>query len=88
MEPVLIVEVLAPALREVDRVRKLADYRTLSSVQEILVFHGARRVTLQRRTPEGWRVEELIGQASIALGCCEAPIPLEALYAEPARSGP
>jgi Uma2 family endonuclease len=89
-EPVLIVEVLAPALRGVDRVRKLADYRTLSSVQEILVFHGERRVTLQRRTPEGWRVEELIGQASIALGCCEAPIPLKTLYPDllPEPAGP
>ncbi len=79
VEPVLIVEVLAPALREA-RVRKLADYRTLPSVQEILVaFHGERRVTLQRRTAEGWRVEDLIDQAAITLGPCEGAIPLDAL---------
>jgi Uma2 family endonuclease len=83
-KPVLIVEVLSPARRNVERVRKLADYRTLSSVQEILVaFHGERRLTLQRRTPEGWQVEDLTAQASITLGCCEAPIPLDALYRSP-----
>jgi Uma2 family endonuclease len=80
-EPVLIVEVLSPAVGKVDCVRKVADYRTLPSVQEILIaFHGERRITLQRRTPEGWRVEDLIGKAEFRLSCCEEPIPLEALY--------
>jgi Uma2 family endonuclease len=80
-EPVLVVEVISPSTREVDRWRKVADYRTLSSVQEIVIaFHDERRITLQRREPEGWRVEDLIGQASITLGACESPIPLEAIY--------
>jgi hypothetical protein len=80
-EPVLIVEVLSPSTEHIDRLRKLADYRTLPSVQEILiVFPDERRVELQRRTAEGWRVEDLIGQASITLGACDGPIPLEALY--------
>jgi len=77
----------ASTLRQ-ERLRKLADYRTLASVQEILIaFHGERRVTLQRRSSEGWRVEELMGQASIALAPCESPIPLDALYREPGPSG-
>jgi Uma2 family endonuclease len=80
-EPVLIVEVLSPSTSQVDRWRKVADYRTLPSVQEILiVFHDERRVEVQRRTAEGWRVEDLIGQASIRLGMCDAQIPLDALY--------
>lgn len=80
-EPVLVVEVISPSTREVDRWRKVADYRTLSSVQEVVIaFHDERRITLQRRDPEGWRVEDLIGQASITLGACESPIPLEAIY--------
>src|ERR671922_372705 len=57
-EPVLIVEVLLPSTGQVDRWRKVADYRTLTSVQEILiVFHDERRVEVQRRTADGWRVE-------------------------------
>ena len=68
-EPVLIVEVLSPSTELIDRLRKLADYRTLPSVQEILIVF-----------PDERRVEDLIGQASITLGVCDGPIPLEALY--------
>jgi len=82
-EPALVVEVLSPAVGKVDYVRKVADYRTLPSVEEILIaFHDERRITLQRRMPDGWRVEDLIGQASIGLGVCDGPIPLDALYRE------
>jgi Uma2 family endonuclease len=81
VEPVLIVEVLSPSTGHIDCLRKLADYRTLSSVQEILIVcPDERRVEVLRRTPEGWRVEDLIGQASITLGPCESPTPLDALY--------
>ena len=80
-EPVLIVEVLSPSTEAIDRLRKLADYRTLPSVREILVvFSSERRVELLQRTADGWRVEDLIGQASITLAACESPIPLEAIY--------
>ena len=82
-EPVLIVEVLSPSTSQVDRWRKVADYRALPSVQEILVaFSDERRVELQRRGVDGWRVEDLIGQAALTLGCCTSPIPLDALYAD------
>jgi Uma2 family endonuclease len=89
VEPVLVVEVLSPSTGEVDRWRKVADYRTLPSVQEILVvFSDERRVEVQRRTRDGWRVEDLIGKAEIELFCCDGPIPLGAIYrdllAEPA----
>jgi Uma2 family endonuclease len=81
VEPVLVVEVLSPSTGQVDRWRKVADYRTLPSVQEILVvFSDERRVELQRRASDGWRVEDLIGKAEIGLPCCDAPIPLTAIY--------
>ena len=80
-EPVLIVEVLSPSTDQVDRWRKVADYRTLPSVREILVvFSDERRVEVQRRTPDGWLVEDLIGQVEIALSCCDAPVSLDAVY--------
>lgn len=82
-EPVLIVEVLSPSTSQVDRWRKVADYRALASVLEILVvFSDERRVELQRRSADGWRVEDLIGQAALTLACCASPIPLDALYAD------
>ncbi|MGH6898041.1 MAG: Uma2 family endonuclease [Geminicoccaceae bacterium] len=81
VEPVLLVEVLSPSTGQVDRWRKVADYRRLLSVQEILVvFSDERRVEVQRRAPDGWRVEDLIGKAEIGLACCDDPIPLDAVY--------
>jgi Uma2 family endonuclease len=81
VEPVLVVEVLSPSTGQVDRLRKIADYRTLPSVQEILVvFSDERRVEVQRRTQDGWRVEDLIGKAEIKLSCCSSPVELTAIY--------
>ena len=81
VDPVLVIEVLSPSTSQVDRWRKVADYRTLLSVQEILVvFSDERRVELQRRTSEGWRVEDLIGKAEVELSCCDRSIPLDAIY--------
>jgi Uma2 family endonuclease len=81
VEPVLVVEVLSPSTGQVDRWRKVTDYRTLPSVQEILVvFSDERRVEVQRRTRDGWRVEDLIGNAEIELSCCSSPIELTAIY--------
>ena len=81
VEPVLVVEVLSPSAGQVDRWRKVADYRALSSAHEILVaFSDERRVEVQRRTADGWRVEDLIGRAELTLACCDSPIPLDAVY--------
>jgi Uma2 family endonuclease len=81
VEPVLVVEVLSPSTGQVDRWRKVADYRRLPSVQEILVaFSDERRVEVQRRTRDGWRVEDLIGKAEVNVSCCNGPISLGAIY--------
>jgi Uma2 family endonuclease len=81
VDPVLVVEVLSPSTGQVDRWRKVADYRTLPSVQEILVvFSDERRAEVQRRTADGWRVEDLIGKAEISLNCCDGPIALDVVY--------
>jgi Uma2 family endonuclease len=88
VEPALVVEVLSPSTGQVDRWRKVADYRTLASVQEILVvFSDERRVEVQRRTPDGWRVEDLIGKAGIELSCCTGPVPLAAVYRDLLEQG-
>jgi Uma2 family endonuclease len=80
-EPVLVVEVLSPSTSRVDRLRKVADYRSLPSVQEIVLLSAdERRVEVQRRMADGWRVEDLISQAELDLACCNATIPLETIY--------
>ena len=88
-EPVVIVEVLSPSTGPVDRWRKVADYRTLPSVATIVVaFADERRIEAQRRTADGWRVEDLIGQSELELPCCATPIPLEALYRDLLEAAP
>ena len=80
-EPVVIVEVLSASTGPLDRWRKVADCRTLPTVEAIVVaFADERRIELQRRTAEGWRVEDLIGRAELELPRCATPIPLDALY--------
>jgi hypothetical protein len=44
------------------------------------VFSDERHVEIQRRTPDGWRVEDLIGKAEVKVSCCDASIPLEGIY--------
>jgi Uma2 family endonuclease len=81
-EPVLIVEVLSPSTEDHDRGRKVPDYREIPSLQEILVVASQeRRVELWRRKGDHWRVEDLIGEATVRLESCDATIPLAAIYA-------
>ncbi len=81
-EPVVIVEVLSPSTEDHDRGRKVPDYREIPSLQEILVVASQeRRVELWRREGDHWRVEDLIGEATVRLESCDASIPLRAIYA-------
>lgn len=86
-EPILIVEVLSPSTEDHDRGRKVGDYREIPSLQEILVVSTQqRRVELWRREGDHWRVEDLIGEASVRLESCNASIPLAAIYANVAST--
>ena len=65
----MIVEVLSPSTEDHDRGRKVPDYREIPSLQEILVVASQeRRVELWRREGDHWRVEDLIGEATVAAG--------------------
>ena len=82
-EPVLIIEVLSSSTSQVDRWRKVADYRALRSVQEILVaFADEQRVELQRRGADEWRIEDLTGAAEFDLFCCQSLLRLNAIYCD------
>jgi Uma2 family endonuclease len=51
--PVLIVEVTSDSTEAYDRTEKLAYYRSLESVREVLIVsHRERRLTLHQRGPE------------------------------------
>jgi Uma2 family endonuclease len=80
-EPRLIFEVLSPSTAAHDRGVKLADYRRLATVEQILMVASEdRHVEVWRRAEDGWRVQDLIGDAAIALALDGQPLPLAAIY--------
>jgi Uma2 family endonuclease len=80
-EPRLIVEVLSPSTATHDRGVKLADYRKLATVEQILMVASEdRHVEVWRRTEDGWNVQDLIGDAVIRLAIDGEPLPLAAIY--------
>jgi Uma2 family endonuclease len=80
-EPRLLVEVLSPSTAAHDRGVKLADYRKLASVEQVLLVASEdRHVEVWRRAEDGWRVQDLIGDAAVPLALDGQPLPLAAIY--------
>jgi Uma2 family endonuclease len=79
--PRLIVEVLSPSTAAHDRGIKLADYRRIASVEQILVVASEdRHVEVWRRAADGRTVQDLIGDAAIAVAIDGQPLTLAAVY--------
>jgi Uma2 family endonuclease len=79
--PRLIVEVLSLSTAAHDRGIKLADYRRIASVEQILVVASEdRHVEVWRRAADGWKVQDLIGDAAISLAIDGQPLPLATVY--------
>jgi Uma2 family endonuclease len=67
-EPILIVEVLSPSAAGTDRDRKLPDYRTIPSLQDVLVVSSTEpRIEHFRREPDGWKIHDLRGEGMLRL---------------------
>ncbi|HEX6112547.1 MAG TPA: Uma2 family endonuclease [Geminicoccaceae bacterium] len=80
-EPRLIVEVLSPSTAAHDRGVKLADYRRLATVEQILMVASEdRHVEAWPRAEDGWNVQDLIGDAAIPLAIDGQPLPLATVY--------
>ena len=80
-EPRLVVEVLSPSTRKTDLTTKLAFYRSIDTIEEILfIWSDVRRCELYSREPEGWRLRDFIGTAEIPLRLTTSPVPLDELY--------
>ena len=81
-EPILIVEVLSPSTTAIDRERKLPDYRTIPSLEDILVVSSTEpRIEHYRREGDGWKIHDLRGQGTLRLPACDITIDLAELYA-------
>jgi Uma2 family endonuclease len=64
IDPIVVVEVLSPSTMDIDRGRKLEFYKSLASMQHVvLVYQNERRIEHHARTAEGWRMLPLTGAA-------------------------
>jgi Uma2 family endonuclease len=68
MNPMLLVEVLSPTTEAYDRGEKLANYKLIDTLREVmLVAHDERRVDLWRRIGAGWTQVTFRGAEHIEL---------------------
>ena len=81
-DPLLIAEVLSPTTASHDRQRKVADYRQIASVQEILLIDSQTVFAeVLRRSGDHWITEIVQGPAAIlSLTSIPVAIPMAELY--------
>jgi Uma2 family endonuclease len=83
VDPLLVVEVLSPGTRTHDLGRKLNDYKSLPTVQEIWMVDSERRwLQLWQRDGERWIVRDLVGSAQLDSTLLDATVHLDDLYAD------
>ncbi len=83
-EPLVVIEILSPSTESFDRKVKLADYRAIGSVEEILFVDQDRMFCeLHRRLEDGrWIVElGLQPKATVRLEAIDVDITLSEIYA-------
>ena len=81
-DPILIVEILSPSTAAFDRQTKVADYRRIPSVQEILLIDSESVFAeVLRRDGERWITEIVQGPGAIlSLAAVPLNIPMAELY--------
>ena len=81
-DPLLIVEVLSPTTASHDRQRKVADYRQIASVQEILLIDSQTVFAeVLRRSGDQWITEIVQGPAAtLTLMSVPMSVPMAELY--------
>jgi len=73
-EPFLIVEIQSPSTTNFDRTQKIADYRQIESVQEILLLESEKVFAeVLRREGERW-ITELVQGPAATLSLASVPI--------------
>ncbi|HVB15008.1 MAG TPA: Uma2 family endonuclease, partial [Stellaceae bacterium] len=80
--PFLIVEILSPSTTAFDRLQKVADYRRIGSVEEILLIDSESVFAeVLRREGDRWITEIVQGPtATLSLGSVPLNVPLAELY--------
>lgn len=84
VNPRVVAEVLSPSTEDYDRGEKLAHYKRIPSLEEILlVAHEERRIELWRRESDHWTVHVSRGEDSASVTSIGAELPLREVYRNP-----
>jgi Uma2 family endonuclease len=84
VNPQVVVEVLSPSTEDYDRGEKLAHYKQIPSVQEIvLVAQEERRIELWRREGDHWVLDVARGDETAVLASLGCELPLLEVYRNP-----
>jgi Uma2 family endonuclease len=88
LSPRVVVEVLSPSTETYDRGEKLANYKRIPSLAEVvLVAHDARRLEIWRREGELWTLDVTQGSAVARLLSVSCDLPLDEVYRDPLAEG-
>lgn len=84
VNPSVLVEVLSPSTENYDRGEKLDHYRTIPSVEEIvIVAHDERQVDVWRREGAEWVLHTTRGSGVAAIESLGCALPLDEVYRNP-----
>jgi Uma2 family endonuclease len=85
LNPIVLLEVLSPSTEAYDRGEKLANYKLIDSLREVLlVAHDERRVDLWRRVDGGWTQLTFRGDDSVELeGLGGIKLAIDGIYFDP-----
>lgn len=79
--PIVIVEVLSPSTQQHDKLHKLIDCQSLSTVQNILIVSiKEEKVQHWKRQGEGWFAVQIIGNGTIQIDSLNIKIPLAEIF--------
>lgn len=82
--PRVVVEILSPSTEDYDRGEKLASYKRVPGLEEIvLIAHDARRVEIWRRVAGGWALDVTQGEGTARLESLDCDLPLSEVYDDP-----
>jgi Uma2 family endonuclease len=83
--PTLLVEVTSASTEAYDRGEKLAHYKRIPSLQEVvIVSHAEQRVDVwTRREGDDWRASRFAKSEAVLLPSIDATLPLDEIYHDP-----
>ena len=89
VNPVLVIEVLSPSTEDYDRGEKLAHFKQMPSLREIvLVAHDQPQLEIWRREGSVWTLHVARGSEIATLTSVGCAVPLAEVYFDPLAGAP